>query len=342
MNTLHYALLYFNAGLSIIPIAPDGTKRPDYALLPCDDCGKPTWQPFQRQRPTLEDITRWFSPVASRPTPGIAILGGQVSGGLEILDLDNQLVVEPWRAAVQRHAPGLLDRLVLVRTPRPGLHVYYRAPQIEGNQKLAQERTGDGQRTIIETRGEGGYVLAPGSPPESHPTRRTYEFCGASTMPCLTVDERAILLSAARSLNRLPPSVPATPQVHLPSSSASRSGDRVGDDFNRRASWEQILLQAGWTLVGSRGREELWRRPGKASGSSATTGHDGRDILYVFSSNASPFEPNSAYTKFAAYAHLRCRGNFSLAARELARQGYGQLAGYKNRRTSLDRPRLGG
>ena len=44
--------------------------------------------------------------------------------------------------------------------------------------------------------------------------------------------------------------------------------------------------------------------------------------LYVFSSNAHPFEPERAYRKFAAYALLNTGGDFSKAAMILARQGY--------------------
>jgi hypothetical protein len=66
-----------------------------------------------------------------------------------------------------------------------------------------------------------------------------------------------------------------------------------------------------------------WRRPGKEKGWSATTGHCrgevGGDLLYVFSSNAHPFEAEKAYSKFSAYAILRHGGDHAEAARELAR-----------------------
>jgi hypothetical protein len=42
----------------------------------------------------------------------------------------------------------------------------------------------------------------------------------------------------------------------------------------------------------------------------------------VFSSNAWPFEPQTAYSKFAAYALLEHHGDFRAAARLLALKGY--------------------
>ncbi len=46
-------------------------------------------------------------------------------------------------------------------------------------------------------------------------------------------------------------------------------------------------------------------------------------LLHVFSSNAAPFEPSQTYTPFAVYALLEHGGNFTEAAKSLARQGYG-------------------
>ena len=74
-----------------------------------------------------------------------------------------------------------------------------------------------------------------------------------------------------------------------------------------------------------------WRRPGKSRGTSATTGlrsTEGTELFCVFSSNAHPFagpngKPCSSFSKFAAYAVLNHDGDFSAAASELTKQGYG-------------------
>ncbi len=63
-----------------------------------------------------------------------------------------------------------------------------------------------------------------------------------------------------------------------------------------------------------------WRRPGKTQGWSATL--KGR-VLYVFSSNAAPFEPARAYGPFAVYTLLEHRGDYTRAASALRAQGYG-------------------
>ena len=64
-----------------------------------------------------------------------------------------------------------------------------------------------------------------------------------------------------------------------------------------------------------------WRRPGKSFGHSATTNHQGSDLLYVFSTST-PFAAERGYDKFGAYALLNNGGDHSAAARELAAKGY--------------------
>lgn len=77
-------------------------------------------------------------------------------------------------------------------------------------------------------------------------------------------------------------------------------------------------------MVGQRGEITLWKRPGKRErGISATTNYAGSGLLYVFSTNAAPFEAERAYSKFAAYTLLNHGGEFVAAARALAAQGYG-------------------
>jgi hypothetical protein len=110
-------------------------------------------------------------------------------------------------------------------------------------------------------------------------------------------------------------------RVYTPRESRTATGDRPGDLFAAKASWEDILLPHGWRVIVHRGELTYWRRPGKDRGISATTGHCG-DHFYVFSSNSYPFAPGRAYSKFAAFTLLNCGGDFVKAATILARQGY--------------------
>jgi putative DNA primase/helicase len=305
------ALEYIAAGFSVIPIAPDGSKGP----------ATPQWKIYQNRKPSPYEITQLF-----RGLVGIAVIGGGVSGGLELMDLETAEIVKLWMDLVEAACPGLLGRLPQVRTPKGGSHFYLRSTACEGNQKLAMELDAEGkQRVLIETRGEGGYVVSVPSPAQCHPTGKTYQHVSGPSItetPTVTPEERVILLNAARALGR----VPLKKLEHAAHHQVPVNGLRPGDDFNAKASWEEVLTPAGWTTLRQAGDITYWKRPGKdGTGISATTGRCG-DNLYVFSSNAAPFEPDTAYTKFAAYAMLNHSGNFEAAAKDLAGRGFGAAA----------------
>ena len=227
-----------------------------------------------------------------------------------------------WSELVGRE---MLSRLPIVQTPKGGRHVYYRCQTVQGGQKLAENEQG---LTLIETRGQGNYVLAPGSPPQSHPTGNPYLVSAGDLLriPTITMSERQALLTAARSFNRFVKPNPA--QVIFDSDYALQRGNRPGDEFNRVASWPDVLAPHGWEHSHYAGTTEYWTRPGKVNGCSASTNHDGMDVLYVFSTNAQPFEAGRGYTKFSAYALLNHHGDFRAAAAALAAEGYGKLEWY--------------
>jgi hypothetical protein len=313
-----------SAGVSVIPIKADGSKAPASTRLPIDEKTlKPSWKPYQTRLATDQELVHWFS----RPTVGIAVVAGEVSGNLEILDIDEPALVRLWYELVEQEAPGLVSRLVVVRTPREGYgrHGYYRSAVIGGNTKLAQGLRPDGQgqmkvATLIETRGEGGYALIPPSLATCHQLNRPYVVSQGdlANIPTITEDERDILLKCARALNEY-----VEPErVYTPRQETAPTGERPGDRYAANVSWDDILLPHGWTVAYRKGETTFWKRPGKQGrGISATAGHCG-DHLYVFSSNAHPFEPMRAYRKFTAYALLNAGGDFSKAATIVARQGY--------------------
>jgi len=354
------ACRYVAAGLSLIPIRADGTKMPAFGLLPKVWCPyerehHTVWRCYKDRRPTGAELDAWFRNTVG--DYGFAVLGGAVSGGLEIIDCDNWAAAGRWADLVEAAAPGLLGRLVLVQSPRPGLHAYYRCPMIAGNRKVARvpdpEHGGKKAKTIIEVKGEAGYCLAPPSPAACHKTRRCYTILGLKDLadvPVVSPDERAVLLDCAARLDCWEAATEPHRTPRRPVGPAATT--RPGDDFNRRAVWGDVLGPHGWKKTGRGMRgEETWVRPGKGAGVSATTNYAGSDLLYVFSTNAPPFEDLTGYTKFHAFALLEHGGDFHLAAKRLAAIGYGKsrpaaqagdpfarYAGYKSR-TARNRTR---
>ncbi|MCY3018493.1 MAG: AAA family ATPase [Planctomycetota bacterium] len=323
------ALVYLRAGLSALPA--DRTKKfPKLA----------TWKKYQKQLPTEQEARGWFGNGAD----GLCIVAGKVSGNLEMVDFDYQAeFFEAWRARVLEQAPHQLETLFQERSQSGGRHVVYRCESpVDGNMKLARRRVlvpgsgeyvylGNGKARpkqesdrkalkavqegeqwvihpcMIETRGEGGLFLCT-------PTAGYEMMHGNLASPTvLMVEERDILLSAARSLDEHPPEVVTGPMRSAPSDA------RPGDDYNARGDVRGVLETHGWTLT-RRGENEHWCRPGKNGETSATLKNG---VLYVFTSNAAPFEPGKAYSPFAAYALLEHGGDYKTAAAALRTEGYG-------------------
>ncbi|NBE80337.1 phage/plasmid primase, P4 family [Micromonospora rubida] len=336
------ALAWHDAGFCVLPAKTDGSKAPAVG----------SWTQYQTTRPDRDQVTAWFA----GNHPGLGIICGAVSGGLEMLELEGRAVAEGALDEVTRLLTDadLTDLWMRItaggyaeRTPSGGLHFLYRVDgPVPGNTKLANRPARDDELTdderallarhphrvitrgLAETRGEGGYVVVAPSNGTTHPTGKPWELTYGTygQVPTITSNEREHLHRAFRSLDTMPaPSpTPARPalQVVRPAGTVT-----PGDDFEARTGWDDELLLggAGWSVCsGTPGSYCEWRRSGKTDpGPSATTGKDpGRDRLYVFSSSTE-FDTEVPYTKFGAYALLHHGGDHRAAARELARLGYG-------------------
>ena len=328
---LEAALTYLKTGLSILPCRlPE--KGPAHNLLPRK--GKQaTWEPFKAERATEDDARIWFS--APDAKLAIAVIGGHVSGNLEILDFDDREKFTPWLDLVKEQAPGLHRKFVAEESLRGGIHIFYRCTEaIQGNQKLARgmrkEKDRDVVKTLIETRGEGGYCVVAPTP------GYTEKYRTLADVDVLTPDERDILLSCARSLDEIPAPVDGPPLYSGPrTAGTSDDGDRPGDEYNRDGDVEELLVRHGWSATHRRGDVQYWRRPGKDRGGiSATFGHV-PNHLHVFTSNASPLEPEKSYSPFALYAILDCGGNFAEASAQLRKSGFGYRDPLRDSRPSL-------
>jgi len=355
------AKVYRAAGLSVIPTIKE-TKAP--ALK--------EWKTYQQRLPTYAEIEKWFR----RGDRSLGIVCGKVSGHLEVFDFDQQAeLFDDWASLVNQELPGVLERLTLAKTQNFGRHVAFRCPEVNipGNLKLAMRAVDvtaqvlqrlreskvdladkpavrralagisikiKGKRqvprlvgdrfliilTFIETRGEGGMVLAAPSP--------GYDLLQGdfSAIPEITAKERQVLIEAALSLNEWVDSS----KVEGQGSRLRRDARRPGDDFNQRGDVASILEKHGWTITRTSSVFQHWRRPGKKNGQSASLINE--RIFYVFSHNAPPFEANKAYSPFAVYALLEHGGDYSAAARELVKQGFGQPVAEETENTEMTWP----
>jgi putative DNA primase/helicase len=300
------ALAANRAGIVAIPVKENGSKAPDLR----------SWKPFIKRHPSLKESDLWFGESTIRT--GIGFVCGSVSGGLEVVDFDERSAWDAYVELAENSGCGdLLKRVqqgYLARTPN-GRHLAWFCQEIEGSQKLASRSEADSKvKTLIETRGEGAYVIAPPSHGGVHPSGEPYvqEHGGPESIVAITPEERDILLVLARALNKIPSTEPSSAP-----GPRTENNDAPGSLFNDDQSVTTTGLFGlhGWEVVWQRGEVSYLRRPGKTIGISASVGYIAPDIARIFTTSTT-FEPRS-YDKFGVYAVLSHGGDFSAAARLL-------------------------
>ena len=341
MNVSEVARIWQAAGVSIIPIMANQTKRPAIR-----------WSPYQATIPTLGEVDQWWG--NGKPY-GLALICGAVSGNLEMVEVEGRAMGSDSMGEVinrmdELGAGHVWDRLngpdgYSEMSPSGGLHLLYRIVdhEVPGNEKIAQD---EDQLCLAETRGRGGYCIVAPTPGICHPSGESWDLLKGNygTLPLITWAERNLLHEALRlaldnptrlspppltPTGRPSPDYPKIPAA-LPvlQSGSSAAGLSPGDDFEQSVDWSDDLLLGGhgWTLESRHGSTRHWTRPGKSprDGASATTGHAGdRDRLYVFSTSTI-FKAETSYTKLGAYAVLSHNGDHHAAAGALAKLGFGK------------------
>lgn len=338
--------LYWEGGISLVPINTK-TKRPAGWLLPQarNDQGEPlfyrkaddgsllvttertdspkgTWEPFQQERPTADVIRYWLN----NNIGSVAVIGGPVSGGAEIIDFDVDGYYEAWANLTG----GDSANLPMQRTGGGGIQLAWRCPLPEGNQKLAwhpDESAHSGRRVAIETRGEKGYALLP---PSLHPSGRYYELLRGrfSQIPTIEQDHRNFLLTCARSLCKAPKTrqeLQAEQRGYRRGEKRELTGDSVIDAFNEHYNLEAMLQKYNYTRLNN-GR---YSRPGKADSAGVVILDSGKS--YHMSSN-DPLDSDShgkhqPRSPFDYYVMFEYNGDYRAAVKAAA-----QLLGMQGRK----------
>jgi putative DNA primase/helicase len=111
------------------------------------------------------------------------------------------------------HASGLGNLVEKIeegyseQSPSEGIHWPYRCSEINDNTRLACRPGGDGTvKILIETRGEGGYIIIAPSYGRVHPSGKPYVLFrgGVDTIATITPEERRSLFELARIFDHMP------------------------------------------------------------------------------------------------------------------------------------------
>lgn len=343
------------AGLCVVRVRGDGTKRPEGS-----------WKALQASRSSSAALARQFPPGdAPAATYGVGVVCGSISGNLLMIEFEGAAVKEGWLTMAAQTVAAHPDPAVsaawdavmggwVEESPSGGLHLHVRVTggPCPGNIKIASRElridemdarqlaavTADPARTfpktMIETRGEGGFAVRAPSGGSVHPSGWAYTRVHGSPADIPEVPAEAVsgLLSALEMLN-----VYVAP-AHSARPAGGRTAARVDpsdgeglspfEDFNERADWETILDGILFRSGTAHDGIEQWTRLGKdpADGHSATIGFGG-DLLHVFSSSVGELPTGQSMNKAQVYTWLRFgsidSAACSKAAKELRASGYG-------------------
>lgn len=274
---LQAALDAYAAGLCPIRVRCDGTKRP---------LGE--WRKYQHERPDQADLIPWF-----RDAEGLGLVCGQISDRLMMIEFEARAM------GLLDSFPEALGKLGLwetfeawlfgyaERTPTGGMHILVHVGgegPLPGNEKIASDSEG---LVLIETRGEGGFVVVAPSHGGTHPSGEPYElkFGGFDTIEWTTPELFGRMLAALGKLDQTPPR--EAPGWTSPPPSPRSNGEWFEEEKALLEPLESILLRHGWAPTGTQdsyGRH--WVRPGKEprEGHSATISH-AAERLWVHSTS---------------------------------------------------------
>lgn len=283
---------------------------------------------------------------------GVGLVCGKLSGGVEVIDVDEKYdldkkLFERYKKLIHSADETLLAKLVVQKTKGGGYHLIYRCSVIAGNLKLANRPTtkeekeftykktyeteleksvedkkakeiaekasmNDKVRVLLETRGEGGYIMCFPSPGYEIIFK---DFYGISE---ITPEQREILHGIAMQFNTY------VEEVYIPKHKTEKTiGKSTFDDYNERADVISLLQSHGWKAVSQKGKKTLMLRPGQTTSQTSGNFDHERNWFSVFTTSTE-FEPMKAYLPYAVFATLECNKDFSAAAKKLFELGYGE------------------
>jgi predicted DNA binding protein len=291
--TLGRAINLLNSGFSVMPIS-DG-KKP--LIL---------WKEYQLKKIEKAELEKLES-----KTKGYGIITGFY--GVECIDVD--LKVFPsvhegkkfWTefvSFISDHIDDFARKFVIYKTINSGYHIIYRCEKVEGNRKLATLK-GHSQ-ALIETRGQGGYIYIY----DNQISDLSYE-----QITEITIEERDTLISLCKYFDYQEAIVETKPKE------ADFSGLTPWDDYNHRNRVID-LVQGEFSAIKHLSDRIVLR---KVDSKDALHGFIYKDtgLCFLFTT-ATIYPHETPLSPFAIYAWKYFGGNFSEAAKELYKEGYGE------------------
>ena len=236
----------------------------------------------------------WEPPTDLSYNGTYGLLMGERSGNMEMLEIEGRAVNDGTAENFfdRLNAAGLGDiwaeiEQFQVFSPSGGAHYYYRVSdgRAAPNTKLAFDENPERPETLIETRGEGGFVVGPGSVTSDGRKWQLANGAHPENVAVITAEQRDAIFEVARSLDRRIRRSPETPVDSI--LRAGNSGDDLRDWIVEKIGVAELLEGMGWEIEGGNGHGGLLlTRPGKDEGTSGELKDDGMFLVYSTTAQA--------------------------------------------------------
>lgn len=302
---------YLEQGISLIPVrdkadAKYPAKTPFFR-----------WKTYQKVCITKDEL---FKQMEKFNTNATAFIGGEVSGNLEILDIDskNWVGIDVMLfQQIKELQPEVWEKLRIHKTPSGGYHIIYKiedhAP--EGNLKLAFKE--GAKEAAIETRGEGGYALTDSS--------LNYSVFQDRIIPTITWLERCSLKAICESFNQKKKIEAIKPRKEQ----NDFYDDNPFEDFNGKDGGA-ILAEYGWKPIKENNQFIWYTRPEKKTGISASFNKE-KNVYFIFTSST-VFEPSKGYFPSMVLSKLQFNEDNKAVYQYLVDKGFGKVNKVKEAR----------
>ena len=280
-------------------------KRPIYS----------NWNTHFKELPQLEalkDISNNYG-----------IICGQASDNLEVLDIDLKVFKSLEQAneffnnlidLIEDNINHARKKLSLYSTQNGGYHILYKCEKIEGNKKISvidpKDAIKQNNNCVIETRGEGGYVVA-------YLNNNLTGWLKYNEITYISTAERETIIKWCEAL-----SFKTYEAKTIKVEPMQKTGVSVWEDFNDRNDVFD-LIKDEFDQKKNLKDKIIVKRHGAAS---AYSGYIYKDTgcLYLFSTGTQ-YPAETLLAPFNVYTIKYHYGNYSDAAKALFKEGYGQL-----------------
>lgn len=279
-----------------------------FSIIPVDENKTPIgpWKKYQTQARTKEEIDSLNSP-----------LYGIVTGynGLEVLDTDLKVFStlqeqnEFWNEYLSFLKDNIDDfdnKFAIYKTKNQGYHILYRCKKIDGNTKIA--RLKDHKEAVIESRGRFGMVVLY----ENKVSKLSY-----SEIQEISEKDRDIAWSISKTYNHIEES------LDEPKIKTKEYDDAIikpWHDFNQKVSIFDIVSD-DVKVVRNLNDKYIVKRYGSENPTSGSI-FKNNGCMYLFSTGTI-YPHEKLITPFIAYTYKNHNGDFSAAASDIYKQGYG-------------------